>query len=53
MKKEAEFVRAQVRALAHTLAYEEEVGHRFKNWYERKVQHDKLLNRLNRLEKKV
>ena len=46
-------LRAQIRELAHELAYEEEIGHRFKGWYDRRCQHDKLLHRLYRLEKKV
>jgi hypothetical protein len=46
-------LKARIRELGHLLAYEEEVGHRFKDWYSRKTEHDKLLRKLYRTENKV
>jgi hypothetical protein len=43
-------LRQKVRELALSLAYEEEVGHRFKNWWGRKRDHDSLLRKLYKLE---
>ena len=43
-------LRQKVRELAHSLAYEEEVGHKFKNWWGRKREHDNLLRKLYKLE---
>ena len=45
--------RERVRHLAHLLAYEEEAQSRASGWYDRKREHDKLLNKLYRLEKKT
>tara|TARA_Y100000287_G_C14191169_1_gene340274 strand:+ start:530 stop:640 length:111 start_codon:yes stop_codon:yes gene_type:complete len=35
------------------LAYEEEAQLRAKDWYDRKKEHDKLLTKLYRMQKKV
>tara|TARA_Y100000310_G_scaffold245413_1_gene250381 strand:+ start:293 stop:448 length:156 start_codon:yes stop_codon:yes gene_type:complete len=43
----------KIRDLAHLLAYEEEAGHHFKDWYKRKKEHDYLLKKLYHLQKKV
>ena len=43
----------RIRHLAHLLAYEEEAQSRAAGWYERKKEHDKLLAKLYRLQKKV
>jgi len=44
-------LKQKIRELAHSLAYEEEIEHKFKGWYSRKKEHDFLLNKLYRLEK--
>ena len=44
-------LKKKIRELAHSLAYEEEIQHKFKGWYSRKKEHDFLLNKLYRLEK--
>jgi len=46
-------LKAKIRELAHQLAYEEEIGHHFQGWGKRRQEHYKLLNKLNRLEKKA
>jgi hypothetical protein len=46
-------IEERVRHLAHMLAYEEEASTRSSSWYERKKEHDKLLNKLYRLQKKM
>ena len=43
----------RVRHLAHLLAYEEEAETRASGWYDRKREHDRLLNKLYRLQKKA
>jgi len=43
----------KVRLLAHLLAYEEEAQTRASEWYTRKREHDFLLNKLYRLQKKT
>ena len=46
-------LKQKIRELAHLLAYEEEADHKFKGWFARKKEHDYLLNKLYRLEKKA
>ena len=46
-------LKLKIRELGHLLAYEEEIGHRFKSWYARKKEHDFLLHKLYRLENKA
>jgi len=43
----------KIRELAHLLAYEEEVDHRFSKHYDRKREHAYLLKKLYKLEKKA
>lgn len=43
----------KVRALAHLLAYEEEAQIRSKGWHVRRKEHNYLLAKLYRIEKKV
>ena len=49
----SERLEERVRHLAHLLAYEEEAQLRAKDWYDRKKEHDKLLTKLYRMQKKV
>ena len=46
-------LKAKIRELAHSLAYEEEIEHKFANWYSRKKEHDFLLEKLYRLENRA
>ena len=46
-------LKKKIRELGHLLAYEEEAEHKFKNWWGRKKEHDYLLEKLNRLEKRT
>mgnify|MGYP003117501260 CR=1 FL=1 len=46
-------IERQIRELAHLLAYEEESGHRFKDWYDRQRHHTLLLKKLYRIENKT
>ena len=43
----------RVRYLAHLLAYEEEAQTKASGWYDRKREHDRLLSKLYRLQKKT
>jgi len=45
-------LRQKIRELAHLLAYEEEIEHRFANHYSRKREHSYLLKKLYQLEKR-
>mgnify|MGYP003117645469 CR=1 FL=1 len=49
----ADNLQRKIRELGHLLAYEEEVDHRFKGWYERQREHNLLLKNLYRLQNKA
>ena len=48
-----ESLKRRVRELAHLLACEEESDCRLKDWYDRRSEHNKLLAKLYRIEKKI
>jgi|TARA_Y100000310_G_scaffold214857_1_gene215822 hypothetical protein len=52
MSKEVEYIRARLRALGSLLASEEEAELHLSNWRSRKEEHDYLLEKLYKLEKR-
>jgi len=46
-------LKRKIRELGHLLAYEEELEHKFKDWWSRKKEHDYLLEKLYRLENRA